>query len=125
MTKRRKRKKSKKTSTRLTKLHRRLRKQLGLTKLGFRSEKPIGPFRVDELNEKKKLIVEIHGDNVHGNPRKFNADQKTLYGMKAEEKWEKDASRQEYLESLGYTVVVVWESDNLRTKLDVIKHYLR
>ena len=35
-------------------------------------------------------------------------------------KWEKDRKRQEKLESLGYTVFVIWESDSL----DVIKEKL-
>lgn len=112
--------------TRLTKLHRRLRKQLDLGKLGFKSEKPIGPYRVDELNEKKRVIVEINGDHAHANPRMFAAhDVIRFYGYTAEEKWEKDAERQAYLESLGYTVVVVWETDDHKNKEWVINYFLR
>ena len=125
MTSKKHKKRKPRPKTRLTNLHRRIRRKLGLSKLGFRSEKRIGRFRVDELNASKKIIVEINGDAVHGNPKKFGASDKLLYDMTATQKWVKDAKRQAILESKGFYVIVVWESDNLQEKLKLIKMALK
>lgn len=101
---------------RYSKLHLRIREELELDSLGFIGEQRINTLRVDELNMDKKLIIEINGDYVHANPKKYNAfDEIRLPGSSylAKEKWEKDKNRTEYLESLGYTVLILWESDNL------------
>ena len=76
--------------TRLTKLHRATRKKLDLGKLGFKSEKQVGRYRVDELHSEKKVIVEINGDAVHGNPRTFQPGDTLPYGLTAYEKWTRD-----------------------------------
>lgn len=85
----------------------------------------MGRYRVDELNHKRKLIVEINGDAVHGNPRKFSAHDKLLYGKTADWKWTRDCKRQTYLERKGYRVIVIWESDNPWEKARLIRTVLR
>lgn len=123
---RRKKKKPFRARTRLSKLHRRIRKELKLSKLGFRSERRIGRYRVDELNEKKKLIVEINGDHVHANPKQFKPRQRVKgMGYTADQKWKRDARRKKMLESQGYKVIVIWESDSLRRRLNQIKRWLK
>lgn len=108
-----------------SKLHRMLKKRLGLSKLGFKSERWLGRYRVDEINYELKTIVEINGDAVHGNPRVYAAHDLLPYGITANEKWTEDAERLTYLESLGYSVVVVWESDDHKLKKKLIEMVLR
>lgn len=105
---------------RLTKLHQRLRVALKLNELGFIPEQRIGNRWVDDLNEKAKVIVEINGDYTHANPKLFGpTDVIRLQGQSftAAEKWNLDAIRRHELESYGYKIIVVWESDDL----DVIR----
>lgn len=110
-------------SKRFSKLHLSMAHRLNLRELGFVGEQQIGDYCVDELHENKKIIIEINGDYIHANPKYYNADDLiTLIGNSytAEMKWEKDRIRKEKLESLGYTVFVIWESDSF----DVIKEKL-
>lgn len=100
----------------LSKLHQRIRKQLSLTELGFVPEQRINRYYVDELNKSKKLILEINGDYTHANPKFYLPEAKILLpgqSFSAKEKWNKDKKRKETLISLGYRVLVIWESDDL------------
>jgi very-short-patch-repair endonuclease len=99
-----------------SKLHLKIRKQLNLQELGFVGEQKINRFLVDELNEDKKIIIEINGDYVHANPNKYSAD--ILIRLRgnsyyAEEKWFTDKIKIDKLNELGYKVLVVWESDDI------------
>jgi hypothetical protein len=74
-------------------------------------EKRIGRYSLD-FNYSNK-IIEFYGDNVHGNPDKYNSgDVLPYYGkMLVDKKWEKDTIRTNKLEDLGYVVKIVWASD--------------
>ncbi len=88
-----------------------------LPALGFVSEQWIGLYRVDELNEARKLVVEINGDSAHANPSKFKATDRIKFLRKtAKAIWAYDAERLACLRGRGYRVLVVWESDVLAVK---------
>ena len=101
---------------RLSKLHRLRKIELELESKGFVSEQRVGRYLVDELNEPKKLIIEINGDYVHANPKIHNPDD-IIYlpgnSYTAAEKWESDAIKRKNLETMGYRVITIWESDSL------------
>lgn len=112
---------------RLSKLHQQIREKLDLGNLGFVSEQRVLKYFVDELNEDKKIIVEIYGDYPHANPKKYSQDFVVrLYGQSftAAEKREQDLLRKSKLEEAGYTVIVVWESDDVEDKKKEIHNYL-
>ena len=72
----------------------------------------ISYYNVDFLNKKTKHIIEINGDYWHCNPKIYSDDFiHPYYKMTAKERRTLDEKRKQYLESLGYTVTVVWESD--------------
>ena len=79
---------------------------------GYQPNIKIGKYKPDYVNKETMSIIEVYGDYWHCNPNIFHADfyhhqlKKT-----AKEKWNEDYQRQKYLESLGYTVTIVWESD--------------
>lgn len=101
---------------RLTKIHKKIKEYLNLEKLGFISEQSIGKYFADELNEQKKIIIEINGDYVHANPKMFKPDDIIkLPNLRytAAEKWESDKQKINTLTSIGYRVITVWESDDL------------
>lgn len=102
-----------------SKLHKKISKYLGLENLDFESEKVIFRYRVDEIHFEKKIIIEINGDYIHANPNKFKADDLIIVRSSqylAQNKWNYDQKRKEALESLGFKIFVIWESDDLDKK---------
>lgn len=100
----------------LSKLHQRLKAQLGLELLGFASEQRIGKFIADELNKEKNIVIEINGDYIHANPKKYKAtDVIRIPGESytAQEKWNRDKRKIDYLQEKGYQIHVIWESDDM------------
>lgn len=72
----------------------------------------ISYYNVDFINKKTNHIIEINGDYWHCNPKIYADDfMHPYFKMTAMERRKLDEQRQAYLESLGYTVTVVWESD--------------
>jgi hypothetical protein len=75
------------------------------------SEKP-KLFRVDFKID--NVVIEFNGDYWHGNPNMYNrCDFISHPGGKrlVNEIWEVDKSRVDFLKSIGYIVMTVWESD--------------
>lgn len=83
----------------------------GLT--GFKSEEYFEGYFPDEINYDKKLIVEINGDYFHCNPKEFTDPEQYLPFLqcKVKDRWEHDKERTAKLESLGYKILIIWESD--------------
>ena len=82
---------------RLTDVERKLWWQLRdrqLANFKFRRQRPIGPYVVDFICEEAMLIVELDGSQ---HKEATNADH--------------DAARTAYLESRGYLVIRVWNTD--------------
>ena len=109
---------------RLSKLHQKIRDELKLGINGFVSEQRVGRYLVDELNEPKKLIVEINGDYVHANPKIYKPDD-IIYlpgnSYTATEKWESDTIKRHNLEKMGYIVITIWETDEIEKYKQTIK----
>lgn len=83
-----------------------------LSPLGYKQNQRVGKYTVDFLNETTRKVIEIYGDYWHCNPIKYKSDYYNhKLGMTAQEKWEYDEKRIKYLESLGYYVKVIWESE--------------
>ena len=81
----------------------------------------ISYYNVDFLNDKTKHIIEIHGDYWHCNPDIYSDDfMHPFFKMTAKERRKLDEQRKSYLESLGYSVTVVWESD-LNTFIETLE----
>jgi len=100
----------------LSKLHQRITDCLELNKLGFVSEQPIWPYIADELHLEKRIVIEINGDYIHANPKKYRAEDVIRIpgeSYTAQEKWDRDEAKRKYLESKGYLVLVIWESDDI------------
>ena len=75
-------------------------------------EVSVGPFVVDGIIESRKIVVEFFGDFWHMRPSLFEPDDiHPVTGWKASSKWREDAGRVKYMESMGYAVFVVWETE--------------
>lgn len=82
---------------------------------------------VDILIESAKLVIECNGDFWHANPNQYKAKDifYTWEGQKtANQIWEHDKMRQEHIESFGYKVLVIWESEFNYNKQAVTKKVL-
>lgn len=68
------------------------------------------------------IIIELYGDYWHCNPKLYDKNyyHKNLK-MTAQDKWIKDKKRITTLETLGYRVFIIWESDNIEKTLRNIK----
>lgn len=85
----------------------------------------IGLHIVDVLRCEDKKIIEFYGDYWHCNPIKYNAFDEVKFVKnkknKAKDVWEKDSIRSLHLKNLGYTMLVIWESDWNNKKEECIK----
>jgi G:T-mismatch repair DNA endonuclease (very short patch repair protein) len=79
---------------------------------GYDNNVQISYYNVDFINKETNHIIEIHGDYWHCNPDIYPDDfVHPYFKMTAKERRKLDEQRKQYLESLGYSVTVVWESD--------------
>lgn len=59
----------------------------------------------------RKIIIEFNGDYFHANPSRYLPSHELFFNMTAAEVWEQDNHKISLVEDLGYTVIIVWESD--------------
>lgn len=70
----------------------------------------IGKYIVDGLDN--DIIYEFNGDFWHGNPKKYNKDDiNSVNGFTFGELYNKTLDKENYLKSIGYKVISIWESD--------------
>lgn len=85
-------------------------------------QKCISGLFPDGVIENKKIIIEYFGDIYHCNPKQFT--DKLQYcswiSRTVEEQWKNDKKRLAILYKMGYTVIIVWESDWKNDKLSCI-----
>jgi very-short-patch-repair endonuclease len=78
----------------------------------YKNNVQISYYNVDFFNKQTNHIIEVYGDYWHCNPIKYADDfMHHHFKMTAIERRKLDENRKKHLESLGYTVTVVWESD--------------
>jgi len=75
----------------------------------------VGSFTPDFLNIETKTIIEIHGDFWHANPTHNifgNSNWQNPFSKQTSNQiWERDEERISFLESQGYKVITIWESE--------------
>ena len=102
---------SKKNEVLLTEKRSSLEDQLLPYLPNYENNVQISYYNVDFINKQTKHIIEVYGDYWHCNPIKYADDfMHQHFKMTAVERRKLDEDRKKHLESLGYTVTVVWES---------------
>lgn len=96
-------------------LHKKVKQDMESLKLNdFQSEESLGKYVVDEIDINRKIAIEINGDYWHANPARYQPDEVIYYPKGkylASEVWSRDAKKITELESQGFTVHVIWESE--------------
>lgn len=76
----------------------------------------------DVVDNNHKIIIEFFGDFWHMNPNTFSPeDINPVTKMTAQEKWTRDQERISFLETKGYHVIIVWESEFNRSPEQIIR----
>lgn len=87
----------------------------------FGSHSNTGYYFYDFVDTKLKKCIEFNGDYWHLNPNLYREDHQTHYGYTAEQIWEKDKMKIDHIKSLGYDVMIIWESEYLNKPNKVIE----
>lgn len=69
-------------------------------------------------------IVEFHGDYWHANPKIYSADD-LIRGKRAQDIWLQDEQKLDIARNAGLNVMVVWESDYLARKEQILEEVSR
>lgn len=108
-------------SGRKSRPHIRVELLLNELNINFASEDNTYDFTIDGYNPRPDIIIpslntviEINGDYWHGNPLKYKENDiicKWGGDVIVKEIWEHDKKRNKQIESFGFKVIVLWESD--------------
>jgi len=95
---------------------------LDTLKLEYERFYPIKTYTADFYLKNFNLIIECFGDFWHANPNKYKADDVLNFpgtkGVKAKDLWEKDRVRLDTYKKMGYTTIVIWETEIKNSVLD-------
>jgi hypothetical protein len=81
-----------------------------------------GFYRYDFTDLKNKRIIEYNGDDYHGNPNKYNADDfpnPFRKDLSAKDIWNKDKKKEIIANNNGFEVFVVWDSEYKKNKQEI------
>lgn len=79
---------------------------------GFEPAVVIERYVADLVHSEFKVIIEVNGDFWHCNPKFWEPEKiHPVKELTAKQIWEHDSNRKQFLESLGYTVYVIWENE--------------
>lgn len=86
-------------------------------------------YKYDFVCIEENLVIEYHGDHYHGNPLVYSPTDylkgRGCTSIRALEKWKYDDIKQNKIrDTRGFDVIVVWESDYLKNKENVIHRIL-
>lgn len=94
--------------------------------VNFKINQFIGAYNCDFIFESNKIILEIYGDFFHANPLMYKEDDYIpKINKKAKQIWAHDTKKKNYICSLGYKYVILWENDIRRKSDDIIKQLLK
>lgn len=85
----------------------------------------VGPYHPDIVNHETKTIVEFFGDYTHSNPTLYSSDTwNALCKKSAGEVNISDAKRNVFIESQGWLVLVIWESDWKKSRSETVERVI-
>lgn len=86
------------------------------------NRKILSGYEIDIFRCSNKKCIEFNGDYWHCNPNKYSSDFKIIQTNKtAAEIWAADKNKQILLNSRGYELMIVWESDWKADKMKILE----
>ena len=70
---------------------------------------PTTKYKADGYCQETNTIYEFHGDLWHGNPKLYDKNNTSYFGIKYGELYENTLKREHLIKDLGYNLVVMWE----------------
>jgi len=80
-------------------------------------------YQYDFTDRKNKKIIEYNGDEYHGNPKLYEANDNPHPFRKnilASEMWKKDQDKKNVAEEEGFEVLIIWDSEYKKDKIGTI-----
>ncbi len=82
-------------------------------------------YYYDFVDTKNKKIIEFNGDYWHMNPKLYETAQVNPTSKKsAKEMWDFDDQKINFIRSLGFEVLIIWESEYIHNKEDMVQRCL-
>lgn len=80
-------------------------------------------YTFDFTNIHVNIVIEFNGDDVHANPLFYNKDDmiKYIVPKRAGDIWEYDKCKKEFIESIGFDCIYVWENEFRKSSVNVVK----
>lgn len=72
---------------------------------------PNTKITVDGFCPKTNTVYEFYGDLYHGNPQKYQSNNKTFFYKTAGELYQRTIERENMIKEMGYNLIVIWEKD--------------
>ncbi len=75
----------------------------------------------------KKFVIEFNGDIYHANPKKYSENDVPKFRgniKTAKEIWDDDQVKIKFIEDLGFSVIIVWESDYVSDKKTIVERII-
>ena len=88
---------------------------------------PTTKYKADGYCKDTNAIYEFHGDLWHGNPKIFNSNDTSFFGVKYGELYQNTLQREQLIRDLGYNLVVMWEHDwnNINKSIKILQRKFR
>lgn len=88
-------------------------------------EYKIGRYNVDFCIPSQNLVIEFYGDYWHMNPKLYEANNIGHNNMMAQEIWNRDKRRIQFLRNRGYKVIIIWQDDYRRNRDSYFLMYVK
>lgn len=72
---------------------------------------PTTKYKADGYCNETNTIYEFHGDLWHGNPKLYDENNTSYFGIKYGELYKKTLEKEQIIKNLGYKLIVMWEYD--------------
>lgn len=74
-----------------------------------------------DVKLRKRFLIEFYGDYWHANPKMFSSSDIIHHGLTAQQIWNVDIERKDFLEKNGYKVLTVYQTEWKEMKKHIIK----
>jgi very-short-patch-repair endonuclease len=90
----------------------------------YKFQEWIGPYCIDFLIPEHNIIIEADGKFSHGDPRYFKPTDIIQGKCSAQEKWDYDIKRDNFLREKGFIILHFWEKE-INNEINLVKELIK